>query len=147
MTRAAAFALLCATAGFSQLGFAQSLLAPQETPLFALPYGPTLDPKSMDRTVDPCVDFYRYSCSAWFKANPIPADQSRWDVYAKLEADNERFLWGILQEAAKPSATRSVVETEIGDFFNACMDEVGIEKTGATPLKSALDQIAALKSI
>jgi len=27
----------------------------------------------------------------WIKANPIPADQSRWDVYAKLEADNERF--------------------------------------------------------
>ena len=147
MIRAAAFALLCAAFSSSQSGFAQSLLAPQETPLFALPYGPTLDPKSMDRTVDPCVDFYRYSCTAWIKANPIPADQSRWDVYAKLEADNERFLWGILQEAAKPAATRSVVETEIGDFFNACMDEAGIEKTGATPLKPALDQIAGLKSI
>ena len=79
----------------------------------------------MDRTVDPCVDFYKYSCSEWIKANPIPADQSRWDVYAKLEADNEKFLWGLLQEAAKPAANRSVVETEIGDFFTACMDEAG----------------------
>ena len=50
----------------------------------------------MDRTADPCVDFYRYSCSAWINANPIPPDQSRWDVYAKLEADNEKFLWGLL---------------------------------------------------
>ena len=39
----------------------------------------------MDRTVDPCTDFYRYSCGAWIKKNPIPPDQSRWDVYAKLE--------------------------------------------------------------
>jgi putative endopeptidase len=142
-----ALIILFAAAGFVQSGFGQSLAPAQETPLFALPYGPSLNPASMDRTVDPCTDFYRYSCSAWIKANPIPADQSRWDVYAKLEADNERFLWGILQEAAKPAANRSVVETEIGDFFNACMDEPGIEKTGATPLKPALDQIAALKSM
>ena len=115
--------LLCSA--LSQRGFGQSLAPAQETPLFALPYGPSLNPASMDRTIDPCTDFYRYSCSAWIKSNPIPADQSRWDVYAKLEADNERFLWGILQEAAKPTANRSVVETEIGDFFNACMDEAG----------------------
>jgi putative endopeptidase len=134
--------MLCAAAAFGQ-----SLLPAPETPLSALPFSPVLNPASMDRTVDPCTDFYRYSCSAWIKANPIPPDQSRWDVYAKLEADNERFLWGILQDAAKPTATRSVVETEIGDFFNACMDEAGIEKTGATPLQPALDRIAALKSV
>jgi len=117
-----------------------------DTPLFALPYSPSLNPASMDRSVDPCVDFYKYSCSAWIKDNPIPPDQSRWDVYGKLSADNERFLWGLLQEAAKPSANRSMVETEIGDFFNACMDESGIDKSGAAPLKSELDEIAALKA-
>ena len=58
----------------------------------------------MDRSVDPCTDFYHYSCGGWIKKNPIPPDQARWDVYAKLTEDNERFLWGILEEASKPSA-------------------------------------------
>jgi putative endopeptidase len=114
--------------------------------LFELPYTPALDPKSMDRTVDPCSDFYRYSCGEWILTNPIPPDQARWDVYAKLENDNEKFLWGLLQDAAKPAPGRNVVETEIGDFFTACMDEAGVEKAGLAPLKAELDAIAGLKS-
>ncbi len=133
-----AIPLLFTTAAFGQ--------STPDTPLFSLPYSPSLNPASMDRSVDPCTDFYRYSCSAWINDNPIPPDQSRWDVYAKLEADNERFLWGLLQEASKPAANRSVVETEIGDFFNACMDEAGVERTGSAPLKPSLDEIGALKS-
>ncbi len=101
----------------------------------------------MDRSVDPCTDFYHYTCGAWIKKNPIPPDQARWDVYAKLSEDNERFLWGILVEASKPNASRSLVETEIGDYFAACMDQPAIEKAGIAPLKPELDAIAALHSI
>ena len=101
----------------------------------------------MDRTVDPCTDFYRYTCGAWIKKNPIPPDQARWDVYGKLNDDNERFLWGILVEASKPNAGRNVVETEIGDYFAACMDEAGKDRAGIAPLKPTLDAIAALHSI
>ena len=118
-----------------------------DTPLTALPYSPSLDLSSMDRSVDPCMEFSRYSCGGWIKKNPIPPDQSRWDVYAKLEEDNRRFLWGILEEASKPAANRSLVETEIGDYFHACMDEAAVEKAGAAPLKPGLDEIAALKSL
>ena len=53
-----------------------------------LPYSPSLDVTSMDKTIDPCVDFYTYSCGGWQKKNPIPADQTSWDVYAKLYQDN-----------------------------------------------------------
>ena len=119
----------------------------QETPLFSLPYSPSLDISAMDRTADPCTDFFRYSCGTWIKKNPIPPDQARWDVYSKLEEDNERFLWGILEQASKPEGARSVVETEIGDYYHACMDEPAVEKAGAAPLKAELDEIAALKSL
>ena len=60
----------------------------------------------MDRSIPPCENFYRYSCG-WIKNNPIPPDQPRWSVYAKLTQDNQMFLWGILEEAAKPAADRS----------------------------------------
>src|SRR5689334_22132751 len=81
-----------------------------DQPLFSLPYTPSLDPAAMDRSVDPCTNFYRYSCGAWIKNNPIPADQSRWDVYAKPQQDNQRFLWGLLQQAARQDANRTPVD-------------------------------------
>jgi putative endopeptidase len=118
-----------------------------DTPLFALPYSPSLDVSSIDRSIDPCTDFYHYSCGAWIKKNPIPPDQAQWDVYSKLSEENERFLWGILENASKPNAGRSQVETEIGDYFHACMDESAVAKAGAAPLKRELDAIAALQSI
>jgi endothelin-converting enzyme/putative endopeptidase len=118
-----------------------------DKPLLALPYSPSLDLSSMDRSVDPCTDFYRFSCGGWIKKNPIPPDQSRWEVYSKLEDDNQRFLWGILQEAAKPQSSRNPIEVQIGDFFYSCMDESTLEKVGATPLQLQLDQIAKLQSI
>jgi putative endopeptidase len=127
----------------ASLAFGQST---NETPLPALPYSPSLDISSMDRSVDPCIDFYHYTCGGWIKKNPIPADQARWDVYSKLADENERFLWGILEEASKPEAKRNAVETEIGDYFHACMDEPAVENAGIAPLQPALDEIAALKS-
>ena len=118
----------------------------KDAPLFTLPYSPSLDVPSMDRSVDPCTDFYRYSCGGWIKKNPIPSDQARWDVYGKLNEDNQRFLWGILEQSAKPAPNRSKVETQVGDYFRACMDEAAVEKAGASPLKPGLRAIAALKT-
>ena len=134
--------LLCALSAAALLAQSRT-----EAPLSALPYSPSLDKSSMDLSVDPCNDFYRYSCGGWIKKNPIPPDQARWDVYAKLTEDNERFLWGLLEQASKPSASRGKVETEIGDYYHACMDESAVEKAGAAPLKPELDEIAALRSL
>jgi endothelin-converting enzyme/putative endopeptidase len=120
--------------------------APAETPLKALPYIPSLDVTAMDKSANPCVDLYKYSCGGWEKSHPIPADQAAWSVYGKLNDDNFRFLWGILEDAAKPSPKRTKVEQEIGDFFNACMDVSAIDKRGVAPLEPTLDAIAKLNS-
>ncbi len=123
------------------------LLVAQEGPLAQLPYTPSLDPAFMDRSADPCVDFYRYSCGSWSKLNPIPPDQAGWNVYAKMEDDNQRFLWGILQQAAQGSGARTTNEQKIGDYFHACVDEGAVERAGLKPLEPALAQIANLNSI
>jgi putative endopeptidase len=49
--------------------------------------------------------FLSISCGNWNKLNPIPPDQARWDVYAKLTDENQRYLWGILDDASKPNAS------------------------------------------
>jgi putative endopeptidase len=119
----------------------------KEKPLTALPYTPSLDVTAMDRSVDPCTDFYRYACGSWIKHNPIPPDQARWDVYAKVADENQHFLWGVLLEASKPSPSRSPSEQKIGDYFGACMDEPAIDKAGIEPIRADLDEIAALRSV
>src|SRR5208282_1970419 len=112
----------------------------------ALPYSPSLDVSSMDKSVDPCVDLYRYSCGGWQKKNPIPPDQTSWSVYGKLYQDNLDFLRGILEQAAQPDKPRNAVTQQIGDFYAACMDEATVEKRGLRALEPELDAIAQLKS-
>ena len=118
----------------------------EETPLTVLPYTPGLDTQFMDRAADPCTDFYKYACGNWNKMNPIPADQARWNVYSKLANENLRFLWGILDQAARPSASRTSNEQKIGDFFHACMDQSAVEQAGDAPIEPMLEGIADLKS-
>jgi endothelin-converting enzyme/putative endopeptidase len=119
----------------------------QETPLRELPYTPSLEMKFVDKTVDPCVDFYKYSCGQWNKINPIPADQSRWDVYGKMDDENARYLWGILEQASKAGVERSANEQKIGDYFGACMNLPAIDKASSQPIAAELARIAALKSV
>ena len=120
--------------------------SPQKAQEPVLPYYPSLDLASMDRAVDPCVNFYEYSCGGWKKNNPIPADQTSWSVYAKLYQDNLNFLRAILEQADKDSPDRDLVTREIGDFYAACLDEAGVEKRGIEPIQGELDAIAHLKS-
>ena len=137
MTRAALVALTFATA----------LQAQPERPLASLPYTPSLALEFMDRSADPCVDFYSYACGNWNKRNPIPADQAVWNVYMKLHNENLRFLWGLLEEAAHPAPNRSANQQKIGDYFDACMDESAIERAGAKPLQARLQEIANARSV
>jgi putative endopeptidase len=102
-------------------------------------------PDQVDKTLDPCNDFFKYACSKWLKANPIPADQAGWGTFNKLAIWNVAAIHSTLEDAAKPVASRSAADQKAGDHYASCMDEAAINKAGITPLKPALDKIAAMK--
>ena len=107
---------------------------------------PSLDITAMDRSVDPCADFFAYACGGWIKNNPIPPDQSSWDLYSKMEDENKTKLRGILEAASAPDSNRNTVSQKIGDYYASCMDEKAIEGKGADPLKPELERIAKISS-
>jgi len=109
-------------------------------------YTPALDVTAMDRSADPCVDFFQYSCGGWIKNNPIPPDQSSWSLYSKMQDENRTRLRGILEAAAVPNSNRNAVTQKIGDYYASCIDEKAIDAKGWDPLKPKLEKIAAIKS-
>ncbi len=109
--------------------------APKEIPAF--------DVNAIDKTADPCVDFYQYSCGSWMKNNPVPADKSRWGRFDELAEHNLYILRDILNDAKAPGK-HSPTEKMIGDYYASCMDEATIEKRSATPLTPELKKIDAI---
>ena len=105
------------------------------------------DPSLIDKNVDPCDNFYRYSCNGWLKRNPLPADQASYGRFTELYELNRKHLREILEEAAVPSATRTANEQKIGDDYASCMDAEAVNKLGLGPIEPELDRIAALKSV
>jgi endothelin-converting enzyme/putative endopeptidase len=99
---------------------------------------------AIDKSVDPCVDFYHYACGGWLKSNPIPADQARWGRFDELMDRNRDILHEILEQAAKPGAGRDATTQKIGDYFAACMDEKAIDAKGIAPLDPELGRIRNL---
>src|SRR5437764_9336153 len=106
---------------------------------------PSFDPAALDKSADPCVDFYQFSCGGWVKNNPIPADQPIWGRFNELAERNRAILRGILEKAAA-SAKRTPTEQKIGDYYASCMDEAAINQKGIAVLKLEFDRINAVKS-
>jgi endothelin-converting enzyme/putative endopeptidase len=125
---------------------ASPVVAVTDQPLAKLPYMPSLDVTSMDRTANACVDFYQYACGGWMTHNPIPSDQASWSVYGKLYQDNQQFLWGILDNLARTTDERSASQQKIGDYFAACMDDSVVEQLGVEPLAPMLTRIGDLRT-
>lgn len=154
MLRRQLFIVLCAAAAGAQLHCARSKVAGvvPSSPVNAqasanTPKRPgSFDLSSLDRTADPCVDFFQFGCGNWLKNNPIPADQSRWGRFVELYERNREVLHQILEKASAPRSNRSAVEQRYGDFYASCMNEKTINEKGWSPLRPELDRIAALKS-
>jgi putative endopeptidase len=101
----------------------------------------SFDLSGIDKTADPCTNFYQYACGNWKKENPIPADQTRWGRFNELAERNNYLLYQDLKAAA--DAPKTPLQKKYGDYFAACMNVGVADQLGAKPIQPALQTIAA----
>jgi len=99
---------------------------------------------NIDKTLDPCVDFYQYACGNWLKKAEIPADQSAWVSFVELDERNLVTLREILEKASANDSGRSPIDQKVGDFYSSCMDEKTVDAKGLDSLKPELDRISTV---
>jgi putative endopeptidase len=107
--------------------------------------GPGFSLDNIDKSADPCVDFYQYACGNWMKNSEIPADRPSWQSFSELDEGNLGIERSILEKAAAGGSSRNAIDQKIGDLYGSCMDEKAVNEKGIAPLKPELDRVAAVK--
>jgi len=129
------FRLLCVFIFFLAMGaLAQS--APSQ---------PSFNGDAIDKTIDPCVDFYQYACGNWLKSAEIPADQTSWASFVEIRERNSAIMRQILERASSQNGAGDAVTQKIGDYYGSCMDEKTVAAKGIKPLQPELDRMDQAK--
>jgi putative endopeptidase len=138
-------AILAVTIFLSAISVAGPNPNPPDASSTAMPKMERFNPDQVDKTLDPCNDFFEYACKKWNQANPIPPDQAGWGTFNSLAIWNVAAVHNTL-EASAAAPTPTPMEKQVGSYYSSCMNEDAINKAGITPLKPALDRIDGLKS-
>ncbi|KAA8580550.1 hypothetical protein FQN60_013508 [Etheostoma spectabile] len=92
----------------------------------------------IDRSVNPCEDFYSFSCGGWLKENPIPEDSSSYGIYPWLRQHVDIRLKELLEAPSDPDELEAVTKAKI--LYRSCMNETILEEVDTKPMLKTLKQ-------
>src|SRR6266852_9327204 len=99
------------------------------------------DLSGIDRSADPCLDFYAYACGGWRATHPIPPDKFRISRYNEMIDRNEAWTRELIENASSESRVRTLLERQVGDEYASCLDQAGIDARGQGSQRQDIDGI------
>jgi endothelin-converting enzyme/putative endopeptidase len=107
-----------------------------------------IETSDLNRTVQPCDNFYDFANGSWRAQNPIPSSMDRWSRRWQAGEQNKDQLRKILEELSSgPAQPKGTPAQLTGDFYAACTNVKAVDEVGAAPLKPYLAQIDAIKDL
>jgi len=115
--------------------------------------------QDIDLTVDPCDDFYAYTCGGWLESHFIPNEKSSVNVFSEIDDTNKKALRQIIEGNWHIPKTPQNVSTDLPDpdeivdrqnfvklknFYNSCLNETHIDELGAEPLLPIIREITKI---
>jgi putative endopeptidase len=113
------------------------------TPAFGAGQGAPAAAKPASVAVLPGDDFFDYANGEWLAKTEIPADRSSWGAFASIAEDTNARIVKLIGALAADRNTKGEAR-QVADFYQAFMDEAGIEAKGTAPLKPLLAKIDAI---
>lgn len=97
----------------------------------------------MDRSADPCDNFYEYACGSWLRTAKIPLDRSHYTksfsvVYDVIQIRLKELLEVDLQSSDPPESSKP------GMFYASCIDQMGVGGLNTLFLQSFRDDFSSL---
>jgi putative endopeptidase len=105
-----------------------------------------LDRSTMDTTISPGDNFFRYANGTWYEKTQIPPSKGGWGSFYVLAEENNEKIRTILESLLKQNAAKGTVAQKVGDFYRSALDTAAMDRLGFEPIKSLLAKIDAAKS-
>ncbi|DBA04403.1 TPA: hypothetical protein N0F65_009999, partial [Lagenidium giganteum] len=91
----------------------------------------------MDRSVDPCHDFYAYACGGWLANHTIPADSGRIDSAVSVVLErNKQVVHQVFAE--QPPV--------ISEFYQSCLNDQEVDNATVAYVAKLIDRIHAINT-
>ncbi|KAG8180916.1 hypothetical protein JTE90_020143 [Oedothorax gibbosus] len=95
--------------------------------------------KNMDPGVDPCDDFYQFSCGKWAQHHELPSDRSYYDTFSLMKDELKAKLRELLEEPFTEEDSNATLSAK--NLYASCMNERAIEELKEQPLLTLLEEL------